>query len=699
MEILFNRKSIFLLLLGICFTHPLKSEKESGVVSRLTAELTHTTNPEKRYTLLRDLADISSVYDTKFYYFKQLYNEAKQNKNIQVQIEALLELGNNLNVDSLRSYISLAEQLPPSNESKGLIVFLKGQYESFYLRRASAEEKLDNLKQLLDKYRKNQQKDIYERILDLRILCIHLGQSIQGDIYTKYMEEQEKLVGKLPPENYYLKTSILIQLALLYTNGEEYAKAIETDKKLLEYIHEREKFYKKQGRTFRNYYSFYYIIYRRMLNNYPALTPAEVDSCYNKMKDLCHFHEEVKKNFYGEDLRPHLYYHMAKKEYARALPYLKKALERKENTVSRHVLLRYQIEISRILGQKEELLKALEEYVKAIDIYNNNRAKEKYKELQVLFDIESLTARNAHLKLEKREVLMKAEHQSRLMTAYIAILLAFLLFTMFLFHLHNRRLIKRLQQSEKALQQEKASLLKTQNELEQARDQAQASDRIKSLFIQNMSHEIRTPLNAVVGFSQLLASETKELNPALEEYGNIIHSNSELLLNLVNDLLQLADIESGKLKVVKAPQPINEVCRIVISSIKQRIQTGVKLTFTPEGGDDLCVVTDPLRVQQILINFLNNAAKFTTEGEINLSYRIDKNRQKIIFAVTDTGPGVPPEKSEQIFKRFEKLDAFSQGNGLGLHICRLIARLLDGEVMLDPTYTGGARFLFTQPLS
>ena len=122
------------------------------------------------------------------------------------------------------------------------------------------------------------------------------------------------------------------------------------------------------------------------------------------------------------------------------------------------------------------------------------------------------------------------------------------------------------------------------------------------------------------------------------------------------------------------------------------------MTFTATREDTYTLVTDSMRVQQILLNFLNNAVKYTEQGEITLTYTINEQEQQVIFAISDSGPGIPSDKAEQIFNRFEKLNSFSQGNGLGLHICRLIAQALQGEVKLDTTYTRGARFIFIHPL-
>ena len=140
-----------------------------------------------------------------------------------------------------------------------------------------------------------------------------------------------------------------------------------------------------------------------------------------------------------------------------------------------------------------------------------------------------------------------------------------------------------------------------------------------------------------------------------------------------------------------------QYCKDVEKSVKQKIQQGVNLTLTCS-EKDFVMKTDILRLQQLLLNLLTNAAKFTAQGEINLNYQVDKEKMQVIFSVTDTGCGVPPDKQESIFNRFEKVDEFKQGAGLGLPICRTIAGLFGGTLTVDPAYTGGARFIFVHPI-
>ena len=211
-------------------------------------------------------------------------------------------------------------------------------------------------------------------------------------------------------------------------------------------------------------------------------------------------------------------------------------------------------------------------------------------------------------------------------------------------------------------------------------------------YLQNMSHDIRTPMNAICGFSQILCN--KQIRDMLSEeeiaeYGVIIQSNTDLLSNLVNDILDISDMESGKYKLNIGTCHVNDVCKKAISTVKYRCPAGVNMYMTSDVDDEYTIQSDSRRVEQVLMNYLTNAEKHTDQGEIHVH-----------VSLKDTGEGVPPEKAESIFGRFEKLNTINGGTGLGLAICRKLATQLGGEAKLDTTHQAkGARFIFTHPVA
>ena len=234
-------------------------------------------------------------------------------------------------------------------------------------------------------------------------------------------------------------------------------------------------------------------------------------------------------------------------------------------------------------------------------------------------------------------------------------------------------------------------------ELLVAKEKAEESNRLKTAFLANMSHEIRTPLNAIVGFSSVLVSD--DSSPAEKElYCDIIQKNSDLLLHLINDILDISRMESGKIKFVWEECDVVELCQTALSTAEYGRKTSALFLFeTPVAS--LVIKTDAQRLKQVLINLLSNAAKFTPSGSIKLAIAIDKQHQQLELSVSDTGCGIPSDKSDRVFERFEKLNEYSQGTGLGLAISRLIVENLGGKIWVDKDYTEGARFVFTHPLT
>lgn len=239
-------------------------------------------------------------------------------------------------------------------------------------------------------------------------------------------------------------------------------------------------------------------------------------------------------------------------------------------------------------------------------------------------------------------------------------------------------------------------LRKTVAELTVAKEKAQQSDKMKTMFIQNMSHEIRTPLNAIVGFTEVMMEMGSSLpEEEKKEMCKTISNNSELLSTLINDILDMTSLDSGKYVMKYDNVNINDLCRQALKTVAHRKAEGVVLNFESDIPEDITINTDANRVKQVLINMLTNAEKNTTEGTITLKCSLNETPGYLTFSVADTGIGIPADKAEEIFERFKKLDKFKQGSGLGLNISRTIAEKLGGSIYVDKHYTGGARFVFT----
>ena len=240
-------------------------------------------------------------------------------------------------------------------------------------------------------------------------------------------------------------------------------------------------------------------------------------------------------------------------------------------------------------------------------------------------------------------------------------------------------------------------LKRSQMRQEAMKEKAVQAIQRKNMFLSNMSHEVRTPLNAIVGFSAVLTDEDESFDDeSRREFSEIIKVNSFQLLKLINDILDFSDFENDNITFNIRTHDAVKLCNEVVETVMASRKLEVEMRF----DTDLSVLmldTDDARLRQVLINLLVNAAKFTEQGSIVLELKM-ADAGTALFSVTDTGCGIPPEKQHLIFERFEKLNDFVQGSGLGLSICQLIVKYMNGKLWVDSEYTRGARFCFTHPL-
>ena len=226
----------------------------------------------------------------------------------------------------------------------------------------------------------------------------------------------------------------------------------------------------------------------------------------------------------------------------------------------------------------------------------------------------------------------------------------------------------------------------------EAKQRAEESDRLKSAFLANVSHEIRTPLNAIVGFSEVIAHTESECER--EEYLDIVKANSNLLLHLINDILDLSRIESGKMEFIDENIQMDELCEELRQMHQMRIKNDVKIIFERPAAS-LTIVFDSHRLRQLYSNLISNAIKYTEKGAITFGYKLKGDMME--GYVRDSGSGIPAEKLNNVFGRFEKLDLLKQGFGLGLSICKSILDKMGGEIWVESELGVGSCFYFLIP--
>lgn len=405
-------------------------------------------------------------------------------------------------------------------------------------------------------------------------------------------------------------------------------------------------------------YAYYYIQTPHPENAKPYLEKCQI--VYQKHPFL-----------YFKFLNDYLYtqYHISTKEYGKAIKQYEQLLNHIDPSNSYMYL--------ELLKEQADLLTTIGDFQKAINSYELiNEIKDSINIQSYLIQINEL---HALYQIDKKELDNELKQKRKLITSMVigGSLLLILIQLIILIRKSNRKL---LHSKEK---QEKAKL------------QAEKSIRTKSLFLSNMSHEIRTPLNALNGFAQILTEESID-NETRQQCNDIILQNSELLLKLIDDVVDLSNLEIRQIAFHFKQCDAVAICQNVIGMMNKIKQTQAELVFEC-AMEKLYLETDEGRLQQILINLLINATKFTPRGSITLALTQTTNYE-VIFSVTDTGCGIPLDKQPFIFNRFEKLNENIQGTGLGLSICELIITQIGGRIWIDETYTSGARFIFTHPI-
>ena len=307
---------------------------------------------------------------------------------------------------------------------------------------------------------------------------------------------------------------------------------------------------------------------------------------------------------------------------------------------------------------------------------------------QILAERDTMTSRNYRSQINLMRAIYQIDnlhsandaHRRNILFCAVGGALVILLLTLCFIFIYRRR---------------NSRLTLARHRLNEARLIAEKSIQSKSLFLSNMSHEIRTPLNALAGFSAIL------LEPNIDEEtrkqcSDIIEQNSELLEKLFGDIVDLSNIEMDNLQFKYAEEEVVTICHHVIDTVDRIKQTAAAVRFSTS-LPELMLYTDKARLQQLLINLLINATKFTSEGYIQLRLELTPT-DEALFTIEDTGCGIPFEQQQKIFHRFEKLNEEAQGSGLGLSICQRIIEQFGGKIWIDPSYTDGCRFCFTHPL-
>lgn len=667
----------------------------------LTKSLADAETPADSISLLYNIFDCSTAKKQEAV-LEDIYRIASRTGDYDTALDAL-RLRANMGVTSdslLNALIQRAEAIPENDNKKATMLFIKVRNNTRLIRSLPEEVRDNRLRECLSKYKEADTLDNYDRIEYLFTLCAFLRLNTDGDLLMDYFSKLQELIDALPSRELFLRSLFYVQASVGYVSNDMYEQAVEANRTLLDIIAEMEKKYKASGRVYRNYSRQKYFCYSRLLRCYSALTGDEIDTYYENLLAEVNADEAVKNDF-NSRRRPEIYYLMAKKHYQEAITLITQQLKDKTNTPEEYrYLVESLIEAADAVGDNVNLLAALRINNRLLKDRIIQKAAESYKELQTVYEVYDLKQKNDELTMANQQILIERHRDEMLYAGIGFFVLIVLLVVLSVYYRRAKRLSANLTASNSVLANERDVLKRAQKNLIEARDRAKTADRIKTDFVNDMSHEIRTPLAAIVEYSRLISDCAEDdKRDYIKRFADIISLNSDMLLTLVNDVLDLPSIESARLSVRMAPTSVNRICKAAVDSVKNYLKYGVVISFVNDGEPDTTIITDPHRLEQILQNLLINAAKFTDKGSVKLEYSLIDDRRKIRFTVTDTGIGIPRGQEDSVFERFSKLNPSTQGNGLGLYISRLLARILKGELTVDSEYRKGARLVLTIPVN
>lgn len=696
-----------IILLTLILPQEIRAQKEVALRKKQQTDSIYAVLPsikkaDKRIDALYDIFDLAPQ-DSVVVTGERLLQEAIKSKDNASAFDMLRRLASfNIGKDStlISKYMKEIKRLPMSPEREATECFIYLCAMTNQARYSSEEDRFKRITDLIQRYKQNSKSSktsVNDRVVLLFTLCNYLDLSMPGEVMTIYLEELDRLIKKMPYRLDGLENMFYLHSAMVYTYNDQPARAISADRELLNVIDRLDSQAQADGRKFRNYDRFRYSVYRRMLLNSEALAPAEIESIRRKINLLRDVNPAIADDM-EHNPRAEASYLIAKGRYTQAVPLLEESLKVEKAFATRRRLLRMLVKAANETGNNELLIQTALEYNRILEETLKERTLQRGQELRALYDVSSIQD-------EEEDPALVAGTNNRkalgiAITAIILLLIATVLFIVL--YRRTRKISSQLLEANDMLTAERDNMRRTQESLIEARDEARIANRHKNNFITNMSHEVSSPLNAIVECSHILVDNANvEKRHYLDRFARTIDISAEMLRTLINDVLEISNAEAGTLPIQRTTVPLRTLCVAAMENARLHLDNpNVELRWANENEDTQIIYTDGRRVEQVLVNMLLNGLKFTESGFVELAYNVDTINSTTTFTVTDSGIGVPEGKEELIFERFEKMSPMSQGAGLGLSICRMIAELLKGKIYVDTTYEGpGARFVFSIPSS
>lgn len=684
----------YYILLIYLLAFSLATEGNTAVKDSLSEALPSASSPLQKLEIMTNLMDLSRQ-EEQVEYAKQLYWLALEEDEDYYKEAALTEIlrfyVNTDAKDSAKVYLAEAERELKGKARDFLVTYMKTIMDVRVVYYTKGEDRM----KLIEKYklRLETEKDmpVLDKISNYYLLGMANSNRVdpknQDAIYKEvcyYMNNLIELSDNIPLRYSYLfRLNTLNILSLMEATPENRVKAS------LRYLNMQKEYADTKEMKKRPYTS-----KRHLLNAYSTLATAA--ETVGKDMATYYFNYFIDLNRkYPEDAAFSAEYdrYFTSLNYYKSIRDFQKAADYNDSVIYYFRHGDFQFDLT------ENIVLTLKDKIDCLDsLHRYKDAYEAYKEYSVLLDsartrsmenkVEDLEIKKYvdELVVEKKALEIDLQKSRSQLYLFLALLILSICFGIFIFFRLGKikSLYKELQESNRLV------II--------ASEKAQESERMKNAFIKNMCHEVRTPLNAINGFAELITSDG--ISPEeKKEFSKIIYTNCHNITSMMNDVLVIAQLDSSNEVLPLEPVHISLLCHHEMNKLK-KLQQKPDIHYQVEGdkSNDL-IYSDPNHFGIIISHLLNNANKFTNQGSITLSYRPEEEGRIMCICVTDTGCGIPADKSEWIFERFTKNDDFIPGSGLGLYLCRLITQRLNGSLKLDTSYTGGTRFILRLPIN
>lgn len=685
-------KHYILLIYFLAFS--LSMEANTAVKDSLSVALSSASSPLQKLEIITNLMDISRQ-EEQVEYAKQLYRLALEEDEDYYKEAALTEIlrfyVNTDAKDSAKVYIAEAERELKGKARDFLVTYMKTIMDVRIVYYTKGEDRM----KLIEKYklRLETEKDmpVLDKISNYYLLGMANSNRVdpknQDAIYKEvcyYMNNLIKLSDNIPLRYSYLfRLNTLNILSLMEATPEDRVKAS------LRYLNMQKEYADTKEMKKRPYTS-----KRHLLNAYSTLATATETVGRDMSTYYFNYFISLNKK-YPEDAAFSAEYdrYFTSLNYYKSIRDFQKAADYNDSVIYyfRHGDFQFDLTENIVLTLKDKIdcldslhrykdaYEAYKEYTVLLDSARTRSMENKVEDLEIKKHVDELVVEKKALEVD----LQKSRSQLYL---FLALLILSICFGIFIFFRLGKikSLYKELQESNRLVVI--------------ASEKAQESERMKNAFIKNMCHEVRTPLNAINGFAELITGDG--ISPEeKKEFSKIIYTNCNNITSMMNDVLVIAQLDSSNEVLPLEPVHIDLLCNHEMNQLKKS-QQKPDIHYLVEGdkNNDL-IYSDSNHFSIIIAHLLNNANKFTDRGSITLSYQSEDDGKTMCISITDTGCGIPADKSEWIFERFTKNDDFIPGSGLGLYLCRLITQRLNGSLKLDTGYTGGARFVLRLPVN